>query len=53
MDRMSPLDAAFLDAEDSDQHTSMAIASFAIFEGPTPSYDEFFCLLYTSPSPRD
>ena len=45
MDRMSPLDAAFLDAEDSDQHTSMAIASFAIFEGPAPSYDEFFAAI--------
>jgi WS/DGAT/MGAT family acyltransferase len=42
MDRLSPLDAVFLDAEDEDRHTSMAIASIAIFEGPVPSYDEFF-----------
>ena len=42
MDRLSPLDAVFVDAEDEDRHTSMAIASIAIFAGPVPSYDEFF-----------
>jgi WS/DGAT/MGAT family acyltransferase len=36
VDRMSPLDAAFLDAEDEDPHTSMAIASVGIFEGAAP-----------------
>jgi diacylglycerol O-acyltransferase / wax synthase len=41
MDRMSPLDAAFLDAEDEDRHTSMAIASIAVFEGPPPAYEDF------------
>lgn len=41
MDRMSPLDSAFLEAEDEDRHTSMAIASIAVFEGPPPAYDEF------------
>ncbi len=41
MDRLSPLDAAFLEAEDADRHTSMAIASIAVFEGPAPSYEEF------------
>ncbi|HUK68526.1 MAG TPA: wax ester/triacylglycerol synthase domain-containing protein, partial [Streptosporangiaceae bacterium] len=40
MDRLNPLDAQFIDAEDEDRHTSMAIASVAVFEGPTPSYDE-------------
>ena len=40
MDRLKPLDAAFVDAEDEDRHTSMAIASIAVFEGPAPSYDE-------------
>jgi diacylglycerol O-acyltransferase len=40
MDRMSPLDAAFLDAEDADRHASLAIASIAVFEGPVPSYPE-------------
>jgi diacylglycerol O-acyltransferase / wax synthase len=34
MDRLSPLDALFVDAEDQDPHTSMAIASIAAFEGP-------------------
>jgi hypothetical protein len=34
MDRLSPLDALFVDAEDQDPHTSMAIASIAVFEGP-------------------
>ncbi|HZD01415.1 MAG TPA: wax ester/triacylglycerol synthase family O-acyltransferase [Actinomycetes bacterium] len=41
MDRMSPLDAGFLDLEDEDRHASLAIASIAVFEGPQPSYDEF------------
>ena len=41
MDRLNPLDAQFVDAEDEDRHTSMAIASIAVFEGPSPSYDEF------------
>ncbi len=40
MDRLNPLDAQFIDAEDEDRHTSMAIASIAVFEGPSPSYDE-------------
>lgn len=41
MDRLNPLDALFVDAEDEDRHTSMAIASIAMFEGPVPSYEEF------------
>jgi diacylglycerol O-acyltransferase len=41
MDRLHPLDALFLEAEDADRHTSMAIASVAIFEGPAPAYEEF------------
>jgi WS/DGAT/MGAT family acyltransferase len=41
MDVLSPLDTAFLDAEDADRHVSMAIASIAILEGPVPSHDEF------------
>jgi len=40
MDRLNPLDALFVDAEDEDPRTSMAIASIAIFEGPCPSHDE-------------
>jgi diacylglycerol O-acyltransferase len=42
MERLNPLDALFVDAEDQDRHTSMAIASIAVFEGPAPSYDEFY-----------
>jgi WS/DGAT/MGAT family acyltransferase len=40
MDRLNPLDALFVDAEDQDPHTSMAIASIAVFEGPAPSQEE-------------
>ena len=39
MERLSPLDAAFLHAEDVDRHASLAIASVAIFDGPAPSQD--------------
>src|SRR5215472_3360327 len=42
MERLNPLDALFIDAEDQDRHTSMAIASIAVFEGPSHSYDEFY-----------
>jgi WS/DGAT/MGAT family acyltransferase len=45
MDKLSPLDALFVDAEDEDQHTSMAIASIAVFEGPPPTHDEFLAHL--------
>ena len=45
MDRLNPLDAQFIDAEDEDRHTSMAIASIAVFEGPSPSYDEVLAYL--------
>jgi diacylglycerol O-acyltransferase len=42
MERLNPLDALFVDAEDQDRHTSMAIASIAVFEGPAPSDEEFY-----------
>jgi WS/DGAT/MGAT family acyltransferase len=45
MDRLNPLDALFVDAEDEDPHTSMAIASIAVFEGPAPSHEEFLAFL--------
>jgi WS/DGAT/MGAT family acyltransferase len=45
MDRLKPLDAVFIDAEDEDWHTSMAIASIAVFEGPVPSDEEFLAHL--------
>jgi len=45
MDRLNPLDAVFVDAEDADPHVSMAIASIAVFEGPAPSHEEFLAHL--------
>jgi diacylglycerol O-acyltransferase len=44
-DRMSPLDAAFLDLEDADPHASLAISSTAVLDGPAPSHDEFMTML--------
>jgi WS/DGAT/MGAT family acyltransferase len=41
MERLRPMDAQFVDAENQDRHTSFAIASVAVFEGPAPGYDEF------------
>jgi diacylglycerol O-acyltransferase len=45
MERLNPLDALFVDAEDQDAHTSMAIASIAVFEGPSPSHEEVLASL--------
>jgi WS/DGAT/MGAT family acyltransferase len=45
MEVLNPLDASFVDAEDQDQHTSFAIASVAVFEGPAPSYEEFLAAI--------
>jgi diacylglycerol O-acyltransferase len=41
VERLSPLDAAFLDLEDSDRHASLAIASVAVLRGPAPGQDEY------------
>ena len=41
MERLTPLAAAFLEAEDVDRAASLAIGSFAIFEGPAPAFDDF------------
>ena len=41
MERLNPLDAQFIDAEDEDEQASFAIASIAVFEGPPPSYEQF------------
>ncbi|MEP7089959.1 MAG: wax ester/triacylglycerol synthase family O-acyltransferase [Nocardioidaceae bacterium] len=41
MDRLTPLAAMFLEAEDVDEHASLAIGSLAVFEGPTPDFEEF------------
>lgn len=40
MDRLNSLDVQFVDAEDEDRHTVMAVALISLFEGPPPSYDE-------------
>jgi len=45
MDRLKPLDAMFVEAEDEDENTSMAIASIAIFEGPVPAHEEVMALI--------
>src|SRR5215475_15564352 len=42
MERLKPMDAQFVDAENEDSHASFAIASIAIFEGRAPSYADFF-----------
>ncbi|MGY6652428.1 wax ester/triacylglycerol synthase family O-acyltransferase [Amycolatopsis sp. TRM77291] len=41
MDRLSPLDAAFLELEDGDPNSTLSIASVAVLEGPAPAKDEF------------
>lgn len=41
MDRLTPLAASFLEAEDVDAGASLAIGSLAIFEGPAPDFEEF------------
>ena len=43
MERMSPLDATFLDVEDGIAH--MTIASCAVFEGPIPPYGDLVRLI--------
>ena len=45
MERLGPLDAVFVEAENEDRHTSMAIASIAVIEGPMPSYEEFVAVI--------
>ena len=37
-DRLTALDAGFLQAEDSDGHASLAVAALAIVAGPPPSF---------------
>ena len=41
MERLAPLAASFLQAEDVDDTASLAIGSFAVFEGPTPGVEDF------------
>jgi diacylglycerol O-acyltransferase / wax synthase len=45
MDRLQPLDAVFVDAEDEDENTSMAIASIAVFQGTAPAREEVMALI--------
>ncbi|MDR3661338.1 MAG: wax ester/triacylglycerol synthase family O-acyltransferase [Mycobacterium sp.] len=39
-DRLTVLDAGFLQAEDSDSHASLAVAVLAVMEGPAPEFRE-------------
>lgn len=39
-DRLTALDAGFLQAEDSDSHASLAVAVLAVLEGPAPDFAE-------------
>ncbi|MEP6800170.1 MAG: wax ester/triacylglycerol synthase family O-acyltransferase, partial [Lapillicoccus sp.] len=41
MERLTPLAAAFLDSEDEEPTTSMAIGSLAVFAGPAPAFTDF------------
>jgi diacylglycerol O-acyltransferase len=41
VERLTPLADAFLEAEDVDSRASLAIGSFAIFEGPPPPFEDF------------
>ena len=45
MDRLQPLDAVFIEAEDEDENTSMAIASIAVFQGPALAREEVMGLI--------
>jgi diacylglycerol O-acyltransferase len=43
VDRLSPMDASFLHVEDDVSH--MHIASVALFEGPTPAYEDVLAMV--------
>lgn len=45
MDRLSTVEASFLEAEDADRHLSMAIGSLAVIDGPAPARDELIAAL--------
>jgi len=40
MERLTALDATFLEVEDSDPHVSLAVGGVSIMEGPAPGFDE-------------
>ncbi|WP_156297514.1 wax ester/triacylglycerol synthase family O-acyltransferase [Mycobacterium paragordonae] len=45
MDRLSTVEASFLEAEDADRHLSMAIGALAVIDGPGPGRDELIVAL--------
>lgn len=45
MERLSALDAGFLEAEDADRHVSLAVGAVSILEGPVPPHDEIVAAL--------
>ena len=49
MDRLEPLDALFVEAEDEDKNTSMAIASIAVLEGAGTVQKEVLALVHRLP----
>lgn len=40
MERLTTLDASFLEAEDSDPHVSLAVGGVSLIEGPVPPYED-------------
>jgi diacylglycerol O-acyltransferase len=44
-DRLSALDAGFLEAEDADPHASLAIGAVAVLEGPAPDTESFLSVM--------
>lgn len=45
INRLTALDAGFLQTEDSDKHTSLAVAAVAVLEGPAPAFAELTAVL--------
>ncbi len=45
MNRLSTLDAGFLEAEDADRHVSLAVGGLAVVEGPAPDQDALMAAL--------
>lgn len=45
MDRLSTVEASFLEAEDADRHVSMAIGALAVIDGPGPGRNELIAAL--------
>lgn len=45
MDRLTTLDAGFLEAEDGDHHISMAVGGLSVLEGPIPDFEALRCAI--------